>query len=173
MAHGKNAMMPQLQRDAEKLIRKTQKATVKTYSRKRTRKNTERLLIPLAVLAIFGNGLLNFGEAMNGNAAAGMIALQSIALSFFVALVEYDRSEYHRKSKPLKNGPVGALGARNAISHGLTAGLVGERRARGLVTKPTEYGKVLMFAAFESLALGWVGLVTSVVVGLRAAFLLR
>ena len=173
MTHKKKGVVPQLRRDAEKIkktLEKSRYAVVESSSSKRTRKKVERVLIPLAVLTMLGNGLSNIGEALNGNVAAGMIALQSILLSFFVALVEYDRSEYRRKSK-FHNG--GLVAGQGVISHGLTVGLVGERRARKLITKPAEFSKVLILAAVESLAFGWSGLVSTVVVGLRTAFLLR
>lgn len=169
---GKSKAAKHLQRDvdrAQKMIKKVAHTVETEATSNKTVKSVEKALVPCTILSIFTVGLLNVGQALSGNAAAGLVALQSLFLAFVVAIIEYDRAEYHRKSK-LKYGPTGNWGV---ITHGLTVSLVGEHRARRLIKNPVDYSKVLMLAAVESLAFGWAGVVSMLVVLARTALLLR
>lgn len=169
---GKQKALKQLHRDAgeiQKAVKKVTDAAKDSAGSKRTMKQVERLVIPLTVVTICLNGLLNVGEALKGNGAATLVAVQTILLGLFVGLIEYDKAEYRRRSK-MKYGPAGNWGV---VSNGLTASLTGEHRAKMLITKPVEYSKVLAIAAIESLAFGWAGLLSLSVVAVRTALLLR
>lgn len=131
----------------------------KKLSSSKTRKQMQSVLVQASVVSVLLSGILNTLAGLGENPAMALVGAHTLVLGVLMGVVEFDRSRRAKK----KNG---------AVSNGMTRGLIGERMARNLVTKSSDYTKVLALAAVEPLTFGWGGLLTAGLVSARTFMLL-